>query len=224
MSSIVFDIETVAFDFDLFDEEQKKYLLKFADTEEKIIEEKNKLALYPFTARIISIGMINPSTMNGEVFYISDEKNYVEKNGIKYFSFQNEKDILKNFWEIISKFDQIVTFNGRSFDCPFITIRSAILGVIPTRNLNSYRYDTKMHFDIFDQLSFYGAVSRKFNLDFICKSFGIESPKSKGITGLNLSQFFGEKKFFEIAEYCIGDVIATAKLFEILKVIFDDKK
>ncbi len=54
---------------------------------------------------------------------------------------------------------------------------------------------------------------RKFNLDFYCKSFGIESPKQHGITGLDMKQLYEEKRFCEIAKYNLGDLKATAELF-----------
>jgi hypothetical protein len=91
-------------------------------------------------------------------------------------------------------------------------LRSAILGVTPSRNLVPYRYDTKIHCDLLDQLSFYGTV-KKFNLDFYCKAFGIKSPKSEGITGLDLGDLYREKRFREIAHYCGGDIRAEAGLF-----------
>jgi hypothetical protein len=91
-------------------------------------------------------------------------------------------------------------------------LRSAILGVKPTRNLLPYRYGFTEHCDLLEQLTFYNAF-RKFNLDFYCRAFGIESPKNHGITGLDLGPLFEAKRFHEIAEYCIGDVKATAELF-----------
>jgi hypothetical protein len=93
-------------------------------------------------------------------------------------------------------------------------LRSAIAGVVPTRNLVPYRYETHTHCDLLDQLSFYGAV-KKFNLDFYCKAFGIKSPKSEGITGLDLGNLFNEKRFRDIARYCVGDVQAEAELFNL---------
>jgi len=63
-----------------------------------------------------------------------------------------------------------------------------------------------------EQLTFYNAM-RRFNLDFYCKSFGIRSPKEDGITGLELAPLFEQKQFRTIAEYCFGDVLATAELY-----------
>ncbi len=112
----------------------------------------------------------------------------------------------------MTHYSQFVTFNGRTFDCPFLMLRSAILGIKPTRNLLPYRYSANEHCDLMEQLTFYG-IFRKFNLDFYCKSFGIKSSKASGITGLDLGTLFNEGRFLEIAEYCLGDVKATTELF-----------
>jgi hypothetical protein len=88
-----------------------------------------------------------------------------------------------------------------------------MLGIQATKNLVPYRYSTEKHCDLLEQLTFYGTV-RKFNLDFYCKAFGIKSPKSEGVTGLELGKLWNEGKYREIATYCAGDVIATAELFK----------
>ncbi|HUL45257.1 MAG TPA: ribonuclease H-like domain-containing protein [Bacteroidota bacterium] len=213
MSSVIFDIETLAFELSSFDEIQQTYLLKFADTEDKREQEIQKLSLYPLTARIIAVAMLNPDTMAGKVFFQSDGKErFTSEDGKIEFRSGDEREILQGFWDTVSHYDQFVTFNGRSFDCPFIQIRSALLQVHPTRNLLPYRYAPKEHCDLLDQLTFYGAM-RKFNLDFYCKAFGIRSPKGSGITGLDLGNVFREKRYREIAEYCLGDVVATAELY-----------
>ena len=214
MSRVIFDIETLGFPPDTFDQVQQDYLLKFADTEEKREAELQKLSLHALTAQIIAIGMVNPGTSAGKVFYQADrkEQSSSEDGKIEYRSGE-EKDLLKWFWETIPRYQQFVTFNGRSFDCPFIMLRSGILGVKPTRNLMPYRYDPTKHCDLLEQLTFYGAV-RKFNLDFYCKAFGIKSPKSEGITGLDLGPLYREGKYRLIADYCLGDVLATSELFK----------
>jgi DNA polymerase elongation subunit (family B) len=215
MSSVVFDIETLALTLESFDEIQQEYLLKFADTEEKRVLELQKLNLSALTAQIIAIGMINPDSMGGKVFFQSNkkEKFLSDDNKIEFIS-GDEKEILKLFWDTIQHYDRYITFNGRSFDNPFLMMRSALAGVVPTKNLMPYRYDAKEHCDLLEQLTYY-SVTRKYNLDFYCKAFGIKSPKSEGITGLDLGPLYNEGKFKKIAEYCIGDVIATAELFKL---------
>ena len=77
---------------------------------------------------------------------------------------------------------------------------------------DAVQYDSSIHCDLLEQLTFYGAM-RKFNLDFCCKTFGIRSPKSGGITGMDMQSLFEEKRFLDIARYNLGDLKATAELF-----------
>ncbi len=213
MARVVIDIETLGYPLESFDEVRQEYLLKFADTDAEREEAVQKLSLYPTTARIIAIGMLNPDTNRGKVIFQSDETGEtLSEDGHIHFISCPEKEMLTIFWNDIPKYDQFITFNGRGFDCPFLLLRSAILQVKPSRNLMPYRYDATIHCDLLDQLTFYGAT-RKFSLDFYCKSFGIDSPKAHGITGLDLGRLFGEKRFQDIANYCLGDVKATAELF-----------
>jgi DNA polymerase elongation subunit (family B) len=213
LTKIVFDIETTGFPLDSFDEVQQQYLMKFSETEAEKEEAIRKLNLSALTAQVIAVGMLNPETNAGKVFYQSDEKETwtSDDGGIGYVA-QTEVEILKSFWETIQRYDQFITFNGRSFDCPLLLLRSALLGIKPTRNLMPYRYSSKEHCDLLEQLTFY-SVARKYNLDFFCKAFGIPTPKDKGFTGLDLGEMFKAKKFREIAEYCMGDVRATAALY-----------
>lgn len=213
ISRVVFDIETLAYPFDSFDEAQQTYLTKLAKTEEERLDAIQRLSLTPLTAQVLAIGMLNPDTHQGKVFYLGpEESRSLIDDGLVALVPCSEKEILENFWNSVSHYKQIITFNGRGFDCPFVMLRSALLGVKPTRNLMGYRYATNEHCDLLEQLSFYGAT-RRFNLDFYCKAFGITSPKEEGITGLDMAQLYGEKRFREIAEYCLRDVKATAELF-----------
>jgi len=92
-------------------------------------------------------------------------------------------------------------------------LRSALLKIKPTKNLMPYRYDHKIHCDLMEQLTFYNSV-RKFNLDFYTKAFGIESPKKAGIDGAQVGELYQQKKYKEIARYCVRDLKATQRLYE----------
>ena len=217
MAKVVFDIETLGYPLESFDETQQKYLLKFAETEAEREEAVQKLSLYPTTSQIIAIGLLNPESDRGKILFQADEAlSYTSDDSAVRFITGTEKEILEQFWQDITHYDQFITFNGRGFDCPFLMLRSAILQIQPTRNLMPYRYDASIHCDLLEQFTFYGAF-RKFNLDFYCKSFGIGSPKANGITGLDMKQLFEEKRFREIAEYNLGDLKATAELFKRLE-------
>jgi DNA polymerase elongation subunit (family B) len=213
VSKIVFDIETLALPLDNFDKKQQDYLLKFAKTDEERTEALMKMNLSPLTAQVLAIAMLNPESGQGKVYYQGPgERSALIDDGKVELVPGEERDILEGFWKTISHYSQFVTFNGRSFDCPFLMIRSAILGIRPSRNLMVYRYGANEHCDLLEQLSFYGAF-RKFNLDFYCKSFGIKSPK-EDVSGLDMGPLFTAGRYREIAEYCLGDVKATAELFQ----------
>lgn len=213
MSSIIVDIETAGIDFESLDEKSREYLLKYAQTSEEKEEVKDRLGLSPLTGVIVSIGLLNPKTDKGAVYYQGKEDGAkeFEEDGI-YFESGTEKEILENFWKNISKYKQVVTFNGRSFDAPYIHLRSAINEVKPSRNLMPYRYDHRTHCDLLEQLTFYGAT-RRFTLDFYLKRFGIKSSKENGVEGSQITRMFREGKTKEIARYCAKDVKATAELF-----------
>src|SRR5947207_2992008 len=60
-------------------------------------------------------------------------------------------------------------------------------------------------------------ILQQFNLDVYCKAFGIESPKSHGVTGMDVNRLLAEKRYRNIAEYCLRDVEATLRLFNLWK-------
>jgi 3'-5' exonuclease len=192
----------------------QNYLLKFVEGEDEIREAKEKLALYPLTGEVVAIGMLNPDTMKGKVFYQNLEGSQEEWEEDGFFCQSgSEKDIISRFWEQVKSYDQIVTFNGRGFDGPYLHLRSAINKIVPSRNLVPYRFGYKSHCDLLDQLTYYGAT-RKFNLHFYCRAFGLKSPKDNGIDGLEIGKFYQAKKFNDIVRYCMGDILATKTLFD----------
>ena len=211
---LVIDIETVGKDFDSLDEISKEYLLKFAESEEDIKAAREGLGFSPLTGEIVAIGMLNPDTNNGAVYFQSPEvlQEPQKEDGIEYIA-DTEAGILRRFWETVKYYDQIITFNGRGFDAPFIMLRSAVHRIKPTKELMPNRYNIS-HTDLLDQLTFYGSVRRKFSLHMWCKAFGIKSPKEEGVTGHEVNDLFKQQQYLTIAKYCVGDLYATKKLFE----------
>lgn len=213
MSRIIFDIETAGKDFESLDKGTQEYLLKWAESEDEIKDVKESLSFYPLTGEIITIGMLNPETDKGAVYFQAPQTAIApfEENGIK-FETGSEKEILEKFWNTVKSYKEIVTFNGRGFDCPFILVRSAVHKIKPSKDLMPNRYSGS-HIDLLDQLTFYGASRRRFSLDMWCKTFGIKSPKEGGITGYDIKDLFANKRYTDIARYCFGDIKATKELF-----------
>jgi hypothetical protein len=215
VSRIIFDIETFGRDFDYLDKVTQEYLFRYAETEDKKEEIRESLSFYPVTAEIVAIGLLDPEKGKGYVFFqTSGDPLLPFEEGDIRFETGNEKEILEKFWRIIKDHKHFVTFNGRSFDCPFLMIRSAVNKVKPTRDLMPNRY-ADVHIDLFDQLTFFGASRRKFSLDMWCRTFGIKSPKEEGITGYEVKNLYKAGKHIEIARYCAGDLRATAELLAV---------
>jgi 3'-5' exonuclease len=232
MAKLVFDIETSALPLENFDETQQEYLLrelqKIEDEatrnrrREEILRQFN---LWPFTAQIVCIAMLNAESLRGQVLFTAEdfEEDVVEGGPVEFMPCADEMELLTAFWDVARHYDEIVTFNGRGFDVPFLYLRSAVLNVpISKKNWLGYRYAVEPHCDLAEQFTFYGVsgregAARKFNLDFYCKAFGIDSPKAHGVTGMDVSKLMAEGKFRDIAEYCLRDVRATVELYRVWK-------
>lgn len=232
MATLVFDIETSALPPESFDSAQLEYLFRDA---EKLPDEtaralrraeiQQQFNLWPFTAQVVCLAMLNADTGRGQVLFTADdyEADGEEAGPVEFVPFVDESELLTAFWDVAKHYDSIVTFNGRGFDVPFIYLRSAALNVpISRKDWLGYRYQTDPHCDLAEQLTFYGVsgregAARRFNLDFYCKVFGIDSPKAQGITGLDMNDLIAAGRYREIAEYCLRDVQATVDLYRIWK-------
>ncbi len=221
MRKIIFDIETCSYPFESLSESQREYLLKYADKEidpakkESMRDEAIRYtSLYPYTAKCIAIGMYDVEKEKSYVYYESEkpEEWNSENTNVQYKGLP-EKEMLESFWRVAHYIDQFVTFNGRNFDIPFLMMRSAMLGVKVTKNLMGYRYGD-IHIDLIEQFTFY-STTRKFNLDFYCHAFGIESPKAKDISGMEVKTLYEAGRIKDIAVYCSKDIYATYQLFKI---------
>lgn len=213
--ALVVDIETAGRDFETLDDISKEYLLKYAENEEKVQEVKEGMSFYPLTAQVVAIGMAEADSNKSFVFYQCHQKKELIKEGeTELVPFLNEKTLLESFWLKFKDYQQIVTFNGRVFDCPFLMLRSAINNIKSSKNLMPNRYSSDMHIDLLDRLTFYGSMRRRFNLHMWCKAFGIESPKEGEVTGQQVKDLFNAGEFLTIARYCLKDIIATKKLYQ----------
>jgi len=212
MSRVILDIETVGKDFESLDTPTQEYLLRYAETDDEKEEIKDRLSFYPLTAEIVTIGLLEPDSQKGFVFFQTTGNPLLpfEEDDILYET-GTEREIIRKFWNIIKQYRQFITFNGRGFDCPFILVRTAVNKIKPTKDLMPNRYgDT--HIDLLDQLTFFGASRRRFNLDMWCRTFGIKSPKEGGITGYEVKDLFKAGRCLDIARYCVGDLRATREL------------
>ena len=230
MATLVFDIETAGLPPEVFDDVQQEYLFREAgkisdefERQQKREEIARLFSLWPLTAQVVCIGMLNTDSGKGQVLYLAEDYEEGEEapGAVEFVPCMDESEMLTAFWDVAKHYDGIVTFNGRGFDVPFLYLRSAVLNVpISRKDWLGYRYTTEPHCDLAEQLTFYNVsgrdgAARKFNLDFYCKAFGIDSPKAHGVSGYQVPEMLAQGRQREIAEYCLRDVRATVELHRV---------
>ncbi len=138
MAKLVFDIETSALPLEHFDEAQQEYLFRecrtIADEAARAArraEIQQQFNLWPFTAQVVCIAMLNADTRAARC--CSRRKimktNLAKPDRSSSFPAWTKSELLTAFWDVAKHYDSIVTFNGRGFDVPFIYLRSALLNV-----------------------------------------------------------------------------------------------
>lgn len=229
MGKLVFDIETIGEDFETLDQTTQESLTRWIkrdshseeDYAKNLNEVKEGLCFSPLTGQVVAIGVYDVEKDKGAVYFQAPDSNVSDsEDGNIKFRPLGEKELLEQFWNLAEKYDEFISFNGRTFDVPFLFARSAIHGLRPTKNLMANRYlssqpNNAKHIDLLDQFTHYGAVRRKGNLHLWSRAFGIKSPKGEGVSGDQVGQMFREKKFLEIAKYNVGDLKATKQLYEV---------
>ncbi len=190
----------------------KQQILKYSETPEDIEKTKAQMALWAPTNQIVSVGVIEMKTGRGAVYYQDNgNKTIPFRDGNIVYRAGSEKEVLERFWRVMQKAHKFVTFNGRGLDCPVLMLRSAFVGVRPTKNLMPYRYSADIHIDLQEQLSFYHAT-KFFSLDMYCQAFGIGLPKS-AMSGQDMKSAYEKGEYQQIARHCASHVIATRQLY-----------
>ena len=110
-ATLVIDIETVGQEPELIPSRAREILLD-SGTEEDRLKILESLGLDPCTGKIICIGV-----------------HWLELDRSRAYCQPDERELLANFWSDIGQIrpQRFVTFNGKSFDFPYINIRSAIM-------------------------------------------------------------------------------------------------
>jgi len=227
MPKLIFDIETIGEDFETLDRVTqdvltrwiKKEAISEEDYKAQLEDLKEGLGFSPLTGEIVAIGILDYEKVKGAVYFQAPGQEIETTEGDIKFKSMTEAEMLGQFWKLAEQYDEFISFNGRSFDAPFLMIRSAVHQIRPTKDLMSNRYLERqkfgvLHIDLLDQLSFYGALRRKGSLHLWSRVFNIQSPKTQGVSGDDIAPLFKNKKFLEIARYNVGDLMATKELYK----------
>ena len=124
----------------------------------------------------------------------------------------DEKEILEKYWHIAKDCSLFIGHNIMEFDFRFIYKRSIILGVKPTLNLSFARYRSDPIFDTIKEWEKWGAQG--VSLHKLSIALGIKSPKSEGIDGSQVYDYYLAGKGNQIIEYCKRDVEAVRKVYK----------
>jgi hypothetical protein len=154
-----------------------------------------KGALDAMTGRIVCIGML-----------IDDGRAVVEMA----FAGEDERRIISDFWDEIRAGDVIVGHNVIDFDLRFLQQRSWILGIRPSRSLDTRRYYTADVVDTLQLWTNWGGNKRGVTLDALGSALGCGRKTGEGT---NVAQWWASRDLDRIKKYCRDDVRLAYRVF-----------
>ena len=167
----------------------------------------DRAAIYAEFGKIITIGL--------GYFHTTDEG--VEFRTKALYG-HDEVSVLNDFKEILKRTDngnlKLCAHNGREFDFPYISRRMLINGIsLPSvLDLKGKKPWEVNHLDTMDLWKF-GDWKHYSSLELLASIFNIESSKSDIDGSMVNDAYYKEDKLMDIVEYCIQDVVVTAKLY-----------
>jgi hypothetical protein len=218
-ATVAFDIEVVGNDWNELDDATRGYLLERARDDEERKKVPGRLALIPGCGRVIAIGLWNLDEQRGAVLCEGEGGQWLpwpERSDGAFLFRGSERELLAAFWQRVKGYGRLVSFNGRGYDGPVLMIRSAMLGVAPSRYLAGKPWEVANHCDLMDVLTFQGALRERYSLEYWCRRFGVESPKST-LDGSQVDRAYKDGQIERIADYCLRDCRATGELYRKLE-------
>jgi len=127
---------------------------------------------------------------------------------------KNEAGMLAELAELMAERPHLVTWNGRSFDLPVLTLRALRQGVAfpwyyQDRDYRD-RYSDERHIDLCDLLAGHGAA-RMTSLDGAARLIGL--PGKGGVDGSQVEALYQTGQIEALRQYCLSDVAQTAFVF-----------
>lgn len=142
---------------------------------------------------------------------------YILKEGkikLKSFHGDNEKDLLRQFNDIIGPFNGIfIHYNGLNFDVPTILQRMSHHQIMPANRkfTNLRRYSNEPHFDL--MMQYYNwDLQKSLPLGILAELHEIPSPKDD-LSGDKVFEAYNKKEWKRIVHYCEFDVATTLNLW-----------
>jgi uncharacterized protein YprB with RNaseH-like and TPR domain len=225
MATLILDLKTVGESWDGLPETTQAHLLRWGEYGARSQAERqlwrddirDGLGRSPFTGQVVSLGIFDRERQEGVMYVSTGADEAVEPPAHVTTKVRSEAAILTDFWDGVQQYDTIVTWNGRSFAIPFLLHRSVAHGVMPAVDLLRKRYLSQQtppyHIDLQDELSWYGALSRRPSLAMVCRTY--EIPGADGCVGYNeVSRLVVAGRWNEVVRHSTNDLLATVAVYE----------
>ena len=147
-----------------------------------------KGALDAMTGRVICIGLLIDDAVNVAEIMFADE---------------DERRLIDDFWRTIAPGDVIVGHNVQEFDLRFLRQRSWILGIVPSRTIDTRRYYTRNVVDTLQLWTEWSGNKKGVTLNALSAALGCGG---KTGSGKNVGKMWAERDIDSIKTYCQQDV------------------
>lgn len=204
--AIILDIETVAVDDAAALAEPVTAPANYKDAAkiaayvaERQAEHVSRAALYPWTARVVAVGVIDGDQAE-HVLTAADEA--------------AEAELLRQVWALALDHREgltasIIGFNHLSYDLPVLLARSTLLGVRPpAMSLDKYR---SPHVDLMQRLTWNGAIQAR-SLKWFARRFGLRVDDT--ISGGDIAALYAAGDWAGITSHVRSDIRLTRALAE----------
>jgi 3'-5' exonuclease len=176
-----------------------------------------RAGVYSEFAKVVCIGF-GSITKTGEVL----------KMRLKALANENEQKLLSDFASVLEKFSKFFTdfslcgHNIKEFDLPFLCRRMIINGVtLPScMQVQGKKPWEITHLDTMELWKF-GDHKHYTTLALMADIFGIPSPKNDIDGSMVATVYYKQKDLQRIANYCMQDVLTTARVYLKLKGFYD---
>lgn len=225
IKSLIIDIHTIADDWTSFDEASKHQLTEWIPRKESNQDKhgfyedlvKESLHLSPFTASIASLAIFDPLKGEGCLYIISssdiDESYQSEVIKIKTGA---EAEALTWFYSGADTYQAYVGLFMRQFCLPFLVHRALKYNIEPIRGLGRTRYLHKQTppylVDLSDELSFYGALSRRIQPALLARTYGIPD---LAITNSEVTEAYLAEDWDAYCDFRSRQIFATTQLYDL---------
>ena len=191
---------------------------------------RDKFALNPLTGKILCCGLmsnvnLDEAPLSSMLEHPFDEKKTSENVKIIYYSIfyeDDEKKLITNILHYMQRYldngNRIITYNGNSFDIPFIT-RRAILNNIPhpdrfpTLAELTNKYAPRHHLDLHQFLNpNYGEFSKLNEWAYL-----IGATTELASDSNKVYEWYLSNQKDKIINHCLSDIIKTYLLYERVK-------